>query len=535
MTNLRSQNNIDIQGKRERTLKRFATLLGTYSLSENKLVISSARERRQRHERENGIKHNPQGQIEKLITALSSSSLHSMIDNSKKCTTSSFPALILKSFGGYSRTDFSSKEQTQNLASFFLGRNLTLVPPDSKKVSSDLLSSSPTTCASKKRPYSDISSEDHSQVRRLNLKRDRSECSESVTQRKELNRTPLPPPQCTEDDTIQTVDDISKVPFQIMSNFSSSFALLVESRIHAYGNSLKRNIGKLSNCPNDNNGYYDAVKRLASIKLKSLDAIAEHIEVRGVVTAFNVNEEKFESQISQMVKGSNTASSEEWFCDKDITVITLPFSFEAIVDTAIPSYCGEPESNEGCRWKNEKFSVTMQTSGTIMGYYEGESNSILEKVDVQLNSNTLISEMIRKSGEVLKKTCINANVAISKLSNQRCERTNTNERDYSSLNRQPSSQSTGAGLNSCEMHFKNSIPTRTTSRHVKMVTPDLKPAHCPITVPCLFTLDAKSIEQTASPTPSIISGNDDCAAIVDYAIGDFNATSTTSSHYIPNL
>lgn len=337
-------------------------------------------------------------------------------------------------------------------------------------------------------------------------------------------------------DVVQTIDNISKVPFQMMSNFSSSFALLLECRIHSYGNSVKRNIEKLyknfPNGPNDKIGYYNALTRLAVVKLESLAAVAENIEVRGVVIAFNVNEkEKFdEYHILQMPKVSNTASSsEDWCDDKDITAIALPITFEANVEIAIPRYCGEPQNNEERVWKSDKFSVTIQTSGTIMGYYKEGSYSILEKVDVQLDTKTLISEMICKSGEVLKKASQNADDAISKLSNLNCERSDMNKKDCPSLTRRLSSQSASTAPNSCAIQSKNSVSNLTTYGHVKIVSPSLSPRHSPMTIPSDITLDAAALEQANSPQPSIIGGNEDCAAAVEYPIGDLDPTSTTST------
>jgi len=487
-----------LRNRREKNIETFATLLGTYSLSEKERIITSSKRRLVDYalNSNNSSRH---GQIEKLLTASSCDALRAMIN--PQDDSSSFPALVLKSYGDTPpmTTDFSSEEQMIALASFFVGRDLLLVPSrkNSQESTSPPINSIATSLPqriSKRSLETAFDNETSFEV--AGIKRHRSRQSPSH------QREAVP----HKNQVIKPVEDIAKVPFRIMTNFSSSFALLIEARIRAYGNVLKRNIQVLSCHPNPTTAL---AARATKIRLDTLIAIAEHIEINGIVTSFHVAKTK-----NSLLQDTSSDDKEEK------GALTLPIAFEAIVDIAIPSYFGGEKEDIG-QWKREKVSFTMRTPGTITGCHEEGSHSILKKVNVKLSTSTLVSQMIHKACEVVRKAKTNADMAISKLSLQRRQRSQ-------------------AIVNRISIKKPSTIPFSTKphhpqySPHLAKVTPDLHPAISP-SLPCDFVLDD---DVELSPPSTNTTDEKDCAAIIDYAIGDFLSdpcinSNNNNKHHIP--
>jgi len=122
-----------MRSRREENMTKFATLLGTYSLNEKEPVIS-IRHTQPNDRKAESTRHH--GQLEKLLIASSCNALRGMI-SSRSHTASSFPALVLNSFGwGQVAPDMEQKEQVGTLASFFLGRPIIFSPPSSVNIES---------------------------------------------------------------------------------------------------------------------------------------------------------------------------------------------------------------------------------------------------------------------------------------------------------------------------------------------------------------------------------------------------------------
>jgi len=309
---------------------------------------------------------------------------------------------------------------------------------------------------------------------------------------------------------IQTVEDIARVPFLMLSNFSSSFALLIEARLRAYGNILKRHIDTFPHDPSsspssddklqhDKGGgdkksflkSHDGCPVATQMKLNTLVAIGEHMEVNGVVTTFHVE------------KDASVLFHSSWreINNVDDNILTLPITFEAIVDISIPRY----RQNE---WQSDKVTISVKTPGTITGCYKEGSHSLFTQVHVQLDTYTLVTQMINKACDVVLKSIHNANAAISDLK----QTMSSPQSDDDKGDVQPVGKSSPYS----KTQLTNSMPALP-MRHYTMVTPDFKPRTSSVT-PSEFALDGK-IDTTLTKDGS----DKDCAAIIDYAIGNFSS------------
>lgn len=543
---------------REKNMMRFATLLGTFSLNENEPVISL------RHTQPNDKKvefAQQHGQLEKLLIASSCNALRGMMSNHSE-TMSSFPALVLNSFGwGQVSPDMAQKEQ---VASFFVGRPIVFLPPrrvdmdssveynttqkslikqnkndDYDKTELDGKKSAaldPKCVVGSRRQRRDYESsvdleaydvgtaiqkvEDIARVSSQNKNHNNDKTELNRKERSDLD------PMCAvgnkrqredyksnidleEDDVsaaIQKVEDIARVPYLMMSNFSSSFALLLEARLRAYGNILKRHIATFSHdtslnlnsnsspqhdddCVDSSMLRHDGCPMTTQIKLNTLVAIGEHMEVNGVVTTFHVQE-------------CTPISFPKYWRDVnsvDDNILTLPITFEAIVDISIP----EHSQNE---WQSNTVTVAIQTSGTITGFYEEGSSSLFTQVHVQLDTRKLVSQMINKACDVVLKATQNANAAISDPKGT----PSGPHHDADQVDLQPVGKSLPCSISQVTDYI-SAVPSQ-------MVTPEITPKASNL-MPCEFTLDGKK----KSPLSTKDGINEDCAAIIDYAIGNFSS------------
>jgi len=482
----------------------FATLLGTYSLNENEPVIS-LRHTQPNDRRAEFTRHH--GQLEKLLIASSCNALRGMI-SPRGHTASSFPALVLNSFGwGQVAPDMAQKEQVGALASFFLGRPIIFSPPSRVKNKSSVEYDTTQELLSQ-----NCATTNSNQKEAEGKKRAIVDSNHIVEIKRRRTGNDSKPELEVDGDllnAIQTVEDIARVPFLMMSNFSSSFALLIEARLRAYGNILKRHIATFSHDPSsstssngipqhDEDGVdrsyllsHDGCPMATQLKLNTLVAIGEHMEVNGVVTTFHVQ------------KGTSVLFHPSWRDVKSVddNILTLPITFEAIVDISIPRY----RQNE---WQSDKVTVSIQTPGTITGCYKEGSHSLFTQVHVQLDTYTLVSQMINKACDVVLKSTDNANSAISELKNTPSRpQQDDNQGDLQPIGRQ----------SPCSTSQLTDYMPAFPMQHYTMVTPEFKPRTSNVT-PCEFALDS---EQNISLTKD---GNDeDCAAIIDYAIGNFSS------------
>jgi len=497
-------------------MTKFATLLGTYSLNEKEPVISL------RHTQPNDRKTEftrHHGQLEKLLIAASCNALRGMISSGSH-TASSFPALVLNSFGwGQVAPDMEQKEQVGTLASFFLGRPIIFSPP-SRVNSTKSSGEYDTTQEIRSENYENLTNSEKGaegkgiERNEVESKKRAAADSNHIVEIKRHRKNDKSKPQLEVDsdvlNAIQTVEDIARVPFLMMSNFSSSFALLIEARLRAYGNILKRHIATFSHDRSSSlssNGSpqhdKDGVDRsflmshggcpmATQMKLNTLVAIGEHMEVNGVVTTFHVQ------------KGASVLFHTSWreINNVDDNILTLPITFEAIVDISIPRY----SQNE---WQSDKVTVSVQTPGTITGCYKEGSHSLFTQVHVQLDTYTLVTQMINKACDVVLKSTDNANAAISDLKHT----TSRPQQDDDKDDLQPEGKSSPCSTT----QLTDSAPALPIQRYT-MVTPEFKPRTSTV-IPPEFALDdgKKNISLTKD-------GNDkDCASIIDYAIGNFTS------------
>lgn len=502
-------------------MTKFATLLGTYSLNEKEPVISL------RHTQPNDRKAEftrHHGQLEKLLIAASCNALRGMISSGSH-TASSFPALVLNSFGwGQVAPDMEQKEQVGTLASFFLGRPIIFSPPSRVNIMKSSVEYDTTQELGSENYVSLTNSEkgvegkgvERNEVERNEVESKKRAAADSnhivEIKRHRTNDNSKPQLEVDSDllNAIQTVEDIARVPFLMMSNFSSSFALLIEARLRAYGNILKRHIATFSHdrssslSSNDSPQHdKDGVDRsflmshggcpmATQMKLNTLVAIGEHMEVNGVVTTFRVQ------------KGASVLFHSNWreINSVDDNILTLPITFEAIVDISIPRY----SQNE---WQSDKVTVSVQTPGTITGCYKEGSHSLFTQVHVQLDTYTLVTQMINKACDVVLKSTDNANAAISDLKNTPSRPQQDEGKD--------DLQSEGKSSPCSPTQLTDSIPALPTQSYT-MVTPEFKP-RTSTAIPSGFALDGK---ENISLTKDC--GYDkDCASIIDYAIGNFTS------------
>jgi len=525
-------------------MARFATLLGTYSLNENDLVISL------RHTQPNDKKaefSQQHGQLEKLLIASSCNALRGMISCQSR-DVSSFPALVLNSFGwGQVAPDMAQKQQ---VASFLVGRPIVFLPRRRVEIQESSVENGttpdcrPQNCEKDDDEYDDDKTEAETDAegrKRAALDSDRTV---GIKRHRIDHKSKLQ----LEDDSdlstaIQSVEDIARVPYLMMSNFSSSFALLIEARLRAYGNILKRHIATFSHdslLSHSSNGIpqhdeigvdkaclisHDGCPMTTQIKLNTLVAIGEHMEVNGVVTTFHV-------QKDAVLFPTNWRDVKS----VDDNILILPITFEAIVDLSIPVY----RRNE---WQSDKVTVSMQTSGSITGEklnqnctpsqphsfqfiyfhkshfvysfllgnegcYEEDSHTLFTQTHVQLDTSTLVSQMINKACDVVLQATQNVNAAISELKGAQ----SSSQQDEDQVDSQPRGKSSPCSTAQLT-DYKPALPTQ----QYTMVTPEFKPKATKL-MPCEFALDG------AEKTPITKDGVDkDCAAIIDYAIGNFSS------------
>jgi len=490
-------------------MARFATLLGTYSLNENDLVISL------RHTQPNDKKaefSQQHGQLEKLLIASSCNALRGMISCQSR-DVSSFPALVLNSFGwGQVAPDMAQKQQ---VASFLVGRPIVFLPRRRVEIQESSVENGttpdcrPQNCEKDDDEYDDDKTEAETDAegrKRAALDSDRTV---GIKRHRIDHKSKLQ----LEDDSdlstaIQSVEDIARVPYLMMSNFSSSFALLIEARLRAYGNILKRHIATFSHdslLSHSSNGIpqhdeigvdkaclisHDGCPMTTQIKLNTLVAIGEHMEVNGVVTTFHV-------QKDAVLFPTNWRDVKS----VDDNILILPITFEAIVDLSIPVYRRN-------KWQSDKVTVSMQTSGSITGCYEEDSHTLFTQTHVQLDTSTLVSQMINKACDVVLQATQNVNAAISELKGAQ----SSSQQDEDQVDSQPRGKSSPCSTAQLT-DYKPVLPTQ----QYTMVTPEFKPKATKL-MPCEFALDG------AEKTPITKDGVDkDCAAIIDYAIGNFSS------------
>lgn len=468
-----SQELHSLRNDRKNNMKRFATLLGTYSL--NDVPVISLRHT-QPNDKEAEFTQQ-QGQLENLLIASSCNALRGMMSKQNEAF-SSFPGLLLNSFGG--RQIAPDMAQKKQIASVYVGRPIVFLPPHRVDIESSVESDTNQEFRSHNK-Y--INNDD---IATFRSKRQGGHHESKI--------------HLKDDDVssaIHKVEDIARVPCLMMSNFSSSFALLVEARLRAFGNILKRHIATFSQDTSlDQRDEHDVDKSMLShngcpvttqLKLDTLVAIGEHMKINGVVTTFNV------------LECTPISFPQSWgeVNDVDEHFLTLPITFKATVDIAIP----EHNHNE---WHNNTVTLSMQTSGTITGCYEEGSFSSFTQVHVHLDTNELVSQMINKARYVATKAIHNANAAISELNGTQSE-----EQQDTQIDSQPVAEA--------NLSFSSKVPDVKMDIPAQMVTPEITPSKSKM-MPCAFTLDGENLESL------IKDGTDkDCAAIIDYAIGNFSS------------
>jgi len=516
MTKLSSQEHAsekpcDLRDRREKNLARLITLLGTYSFNEKEPVVSLRHRRPNDKRAEFSGNH---GHLERLLLASSCNTLRGMISRDSR-SMSSFPALVLNSFGwGQVIPNAAEKQQ---VASFFVGRPLVFIPPRRVDMESSVKNNTtPEFCAQNCTNHKKVDKTDVDEKKRaalesnylVGIKRHKPDADEEepLALASDLSDhetdAQLDDVDCCA--AIQTVEDVARVPFLMMSNFSSSFALLIEARLRAYGNILKRHIATFSHDSQPNPPIYadgDNKSFLAShngcpistqMKLNTLVFIGSHMQVSGVVTTFNVQE------CTPVIYPKNWKNIKS----VDDNILTLPIKFEAIVDISIPVY----KENA---WQLDKGTVSMQTNGTITGCYEEASNFLLSQVHVELDTHTLVSQMISKACEVVLNATQNANAAVSEMKDAppmspQCD----DQVNLPDVEKSTSSHITDKPTNSMLTSL---------NQHYTMVTPEFK-SRASTSTPSEFTLDGE--KGLSAKNPPI---DKDCAAIIDYAIGNFHS------------
>uniref|UniRef100_A0A7S4JHR6 Uncharacterized protein n=1 Tax=Odontella aurita TaxID=265563 RepID=A0A7S4JHR6_9STRA len=323
-----------------------------------------------------------------------------------------------------------------------------------------------------------------------------------------------------ESSLLTCVSDPATIPTLLLRNLSSSFALLVDARLRAYGNILAGHAASLvgdgtdpafapDDCDETDDECEDHVEvscvQAAERKLSALVKIGEGVRIDACVTAMRACEQKRDG-------GGADAPSDN--------CVGLPLTFEVVADVGVPNLAED---------KRDLMSVSFEAPGKIEGCFQPRASTgnqgLFSSVHMELDTHVLLASMIERACEVVAKAVENvAAAAASALQGAIAK-----EEEAVSLNE---------GCNNDRTFFQD---------NEQEAMPPPKPRSPSVVSPDLCALPAKRKAEESNPTPLDLNearGKKEdeltaeeegrrCAAIVDYIMEEVDVCPTWLQNPFP--
>eukprot|EP00957_Ditylum_brightwellii_P071538 5438729-Ditylum_brightwellii.AAC.1 len=213
------------------------------------------------------------------------------------------------------------------------------------------------------------------------------------------------------------------VPCKMLQNFKSSFALLVDARLRAFGTILARHAQHYNRNEDEEDEGVLSLRGATDRKLSALLQVGAHLTMDSAVTSFTLPTAPQSAQHYHPTPTTTTTTSAKED-EGDCPQVSLPLTFEAIVDVGIPNLTNSSSStsNSSTITENDALTVIVQCPATLSGHFPPNKSSStlyhsddhkLQSVDVTFDTHALLASMISQASMVVMKIVENVNSACS--------------------------------------------------------------------------------------------------------------------------